>query len=90
MLDDHHPLVAYMVERISDLAGKPPDAIDLNATLEALGVDSADAVILAAEAEDYLGREVDADLFLRCPTIGEALGELVQLTEAKGVAAETG
>jgi acyl carrier protein len=87
---DSHPLVAYMVQRISEVAGKPPDAVDVNATLEALGVDSADAVILAAEAEDYLGREVDADLFLRCPTIREALDELVRLTEAKGVAAETG
>lgn len=74
-------LVAYMRQKIADLAGQPADAIDLTATLEALGVDSADAVILAAEAEDFLGREIDADLFLRCPTIKEALDELTRLTE---------
>jgi acyl carrier protein len=81
MAHENHPLVVYMTGKISELADRSPDAIDLNATLDALGIDSADAVILAAEAEDHLGLEIDADLFLRFPTIREALDELVRLTE---------
>jgi acyl carrier protein len=69
--------------KIAEVAGTDVVEIGQTATLEGLGLDSSDAVILAMEVEELIGREVDVGVFLRCETIGEAIGEVLRLVESK-------
>jgi acyl carrier protein len=66
-------------QRIAQLAGLEANEITAETTLEAVGLDSSDAVILALEVEELTGQEVDVGIFLRFSTLGEALEELVQM-----------
>ncbi|WP_421726230.1 acyl carrier protein [Bauldia sp.] len=81
-----------VIEKTADLAGIKPDEITAETNLEALGLDSADAVVLAMEVEQATGREIEVGLFLRCETISDAAAELAKLIEegaAPPVATET-
>lgn len=71
-------LLTAILARVADMAGLDASKVTASATLESLGLDSSDAVVLAMEAEELIGREVDVGLFLRCATIGEAIAEAVQ------------
>lgn len=65
-----------MIRRAAELAGIAAEDMDPAANLDAIGIDSTSAVVLAASAEEILGREVDVGLFLRLPTIALAADEL--------------
>ena len=62
--------------RTAELAGLALADIGPLTTLEGIGLDSSDAVLLALEVEELVGTEVDVGVFLRFSTIGEALEEL--------------
>jgi acyl carrier protein len=64
--------------RTAELAGLAQGDIGPSTTLEGIGLDSSDAVILALEVEELIGTEVDVGVFLRFVTLGEALDELGQ------------
>ena len=77
-------LASFIVGRLSEYTGIPAASIDVTQTFEAIGLQSADAVVLAAELEEFLAREVDVDILLRCPTLGAVLAELADATEHDG------
>ncbi len=64
--------------RTAELAGLPLDGVGPHTTLEGIGLDSSDAVLLALEIEELVGAEVDVGVFLRFPTVGEAMDELAR------------
>ena len=63
----------------AELAGCPADTIGAQTTLEDVGLDSSDAVILVMEVEEMAGREIDVGIFLRFATLGEAVDELARI-----------
>lgn len=64
--------------RTAELAGCPVEQIGAETTLEEVGLDSSDAVILAMEVEELAGREIDVGIFLRFANLGEAMDELAR------------
>jgi acyl carrier protein len=74
-----------VMQIVAGLAGVTPDSITDETNLESLGLDSSDAVVLAMEVEEKIGREVEVGLFLRCATVGEAAAEIGRM--AAGAAA---
>ncbi len=67
---------------VAGLAGVPPGEVAADTSLEALGLDSSDAVILAMEVEERTGVELEVSLFLRCATVGEAATEIAAIVTA--------
>jgi acyl carrier protein len=59
--------VAYLAGELR----RPVDKIHPNAKFARLGVDSAMAVALVAELEDWLGRELAPEVAFQYPTIAE-------------------
>lgn len=74
-------LTSFIVGRLSEYTGVPADEIDATRTFEAIGLQSPDAVVLAAELEEFLAKEIEVDLFLRCSTLDEVLAEIARLTK---------
>jgi acyl carrier protein len=58
-------LAAYVAQRI----GTAPNEIDHARRFDHLGLDSADAVVLMGELEDFVGRPLSASLPYTFPTI---------------------
>ncbi len=65
--------------RTADLANVAPTEITAETTLESVGLNSSDAVILAMEVEEFAGVEVDVGTFLRFETLGEAIADLARV-----------
>jgi acyl carrier protein len=65
-------------ERTAELAALPQAEINEATTLEGIGLDSSDAVVLALEVEELTGQEVDVGVFLRFATLGEAVDDLIR------------
>ena len=82
-LADVHTLV---LKKTADLAGIQPEEITDATNLDALGLDSADAVVLAMEIEQATGREIEVGVFLRCETIAETAAEIARIVAAGGSA----
>ncbi|OBF27069.1 polyketide synthase [Mycobacterium sp. ACS1612] len=72
-----HWLVDYLVTNI----GCSPDDIDLDASMNDLGVGSRDAVVLAGELSELVGRQISPVEFWQHPRIGE-LAEFLSGSEA--------
>lgn len=66
-----------ILAKVAEMAGIDLGDLKAESTLESLGLDSSDAVILAMEVEQITGREVDVGVFLRCATIDDAANELL-------------
>jgi acyl carrier protein len=66
-------------QKTAELAGLAPGDLDPACTLESLGLDSSDAVVLAMELEEMTGRSIDVGIFLRFETIAEAAAEVARL-----------
>jgi acyl carrier protein len=71
-------------EKAAELGGVSPEDIDPDSTLESLGLNSSDAVILAMEIEDVTGQAVDVGIFLRHETIAQAVEEIRQMLAEGG------
>jgi acyl carrier protein len=69
-------VAARVYLRTAELAGLPANGIGPQTTLEGIGLDSSDAVILALDVEELVGAPVDVGVFLRFSTLGEAVEEL--------------
>jgi acyl carrier protein len=76
-------LTSFIIGRLSEYTGIPAGEIVAMQTFEAIGLQSSDAVVLAAELEELLAKEIDVDLFLRCSTLDEALTEIAGLMQNK-------
>jgi acyl carrier protein len=62
---------ARCIEELAKALGRPPDKIDPHAKFARLGVDSAMAVYLVMELEDWLGMELAPDVVYEYPTAAE-------------------
>ena len=71
-------------EKAAELTGLDVKDLDPQSSLESLGLSSSDAVILAMEVEEAVGREVDVGVFLRFETISEAVEAIVRTSDAEG------
>jgi phthiocerol/phenolphthiocerol synthesis type-I polyketide synthase A len=67
--DDEADLRNWLVDYLVTNIGRSPEKIDLDAPLNALGVGSRDAVVLAGELSEMLGRPVSPVDFWENPTI---------------------
>jgi acyl carrier protein len=73
---------AKILERAAELAGLDASEIKGDSTLEGIGLDSSDAVILAMDIEEATGHEIDVGIFLRVETLSEAAEEIARVLAA--------
>ena len=73
-----------VLNKTAQLAGVAPEAITDETNLDSLGLDSADAVVLAMEIEQATGREIEVGVFLRCETIAETAAEIARMAGGAG------
>jgi acyl carrier protein len=59
----------WLVGRLAKLLKADPSQIDVTKSFDRLGLDSATAVGVTLDLEDYLGRDVDPDMLYDHPTI---------------------
>ena len=71
-----------VLRKTAELAGIAPDAITEETNLDSLGLDSADAVVLAMEIEQATGREIEVGVFLRCETVAETASEIARIVDS--------
>jgi acyl carrier protein len=85
-------ITELVIKRTAELADVPPEQITDETTLESLGLDSSDAVILAMELEELTGREIDVGIFLRFETLRAACDEIERIVNGgdQAAAASTG
>jgi len=67
---------AWLVDWIAREAGLAADAIDIEEQLVNYGLSSRQAVVLAGELEDWLGKPLPASLVWDYPTIARMAGHL--------------
>jgi len=72
-------IAAFVRTRIAVYVGGKPESIDIDGDIAALGLDSSDAVVLAAELEEWLDLEIEPELFLRHNELRPALQEIVDV-----------
>lgn len=68
-MKSYEDIEAMLAERVADRTGTPAGEIDRTRRFENLGLDSADAVRLVGELEDFVGRPLSASLPYTHPTI---------------------
>ncbi|MEC3978422.1 polyketide synthase [Amycolatopsis sp. H20-H5] len=74
---DEDRLRAWLVQRIARAGGLRPELIDAGTPVQELGVSSRDAVVIAAEFGELIGKPLEVGLLWRYPTVGalvEAFG----------------
>jgi len=70
-------LQEWIANHLCDLLNLPPDDIDLTLPFESYGLDSASAVAMTGDLEDWLKRELDPTLVYDYPTIAALSSHLV-------------
>jgi amino acid adenylation domain-containing protein/thioester reductase-like protein len=75
-------VVTWLQRRIAARAGLSPSEIDPRATFSEFGLDSVEAVALAAELEIFLGRPLSPTLAWDYPTIGSLAEHLTASAES--------
>ncbi|MGW4519486.1 acyltransferase domain-containing protein [Amycolatopsis sp. NPDC004378] len=68
-MNDPAELRRWLTERLAGLAGVAPEVVDAGVPIAELGLSSRDAVTVAAELGELLGREPDLGLLGRYPSI---------------------
>ena len=68
-MKSYEDIEAMLAEHVADRTGTPAGEIDRTRRFETLGLDSADAVRLVGELEDFVGRPLSASLPYTHPTI---------------------
>jgi acyl carrier protein len=61
---------------LAQTVGVPAEGIDFKLGLDAYGLDSVDAILMAGELEEAFGIEIDPARFLQCSTFEQAVGML--------------
>ena len=74
-------LATFARARIAEYIKAAPETTDIDGDLGALGLDSSDAVVLAAELEDWLNLEIEPELFLRHSELRPALQEIYEVLQ---------
>ncbi|MEV6645024.1 acyltransferase domain-containing protein [Amycolatopsis sp. NPDC051371] len=77
-MTDPGELRRWLTERIAGLAGLAPESVDAAVPLAELGLSSRDAVTVAAELGELLGREPDLGLLRRYPSIAVLAAALAE------------
>jgi len=72
-------IAAFVRQQIAAYTHKKPEEIDIDGDVGALGLDSSDAVVLAADLEEWLNLEIEPELFLRHTELRPALQEIVDV-----------
>ena len=78
-------LEGWLADYIGELLAVPSAEIDRNSTFQSFGVDSANAIGITGELEDWLGIPIDPEVAYDYPTI-RSLGQYL----AAAVAAKAG
>lgn len=81
-------ITAWLQGHLAQLLGCPAEAVDPRARFETLGLDSATAVRVTMDLEDWLGRDVDPAMLYDFRTIDELSAALVG--RAQGAIAPAG
>lgn len=66
----------WVVAHIAELVDRPPEEIGQDTPLDALGLESVDAVLIGGALEERFDIEVDATLFLRNSSIDAIITDL--------------
>lgn len=74
----HAEIRGWMTDYLVKHLGLGEDGIDINRPLDEYGIDSAQAVRMIGDLEDYLGRELSPSLPYRFPTIEALSAHLAQ------------
>lgn len=67
----------WLTDYLAALLGEPSKAVDIGLSFESHGLDSAAAVSLVADLEDWTGLELDPTIVYDYPTVGELTDFLV-------------
>jgi acyl carrier protein len=68
----------WLVAHLARLVKCPPGKIDVTTSFDRLGLDSATAVGVTLDLEDWLGRPVEPAIFYDYPTIRQLADELAR------------
>jgi acyl carrier protein len=66
----------WMVDRLAELLGIAPEAVDVEITFDRYGLDSSAAIGLTGDLADWVGIEIEPTLLYDYPTV-EALAQHV-------------
>lgn len=69
MRDEERRITEWLVARVAKAAECDPGEIDPGSLFTELGMTSREALLLAADFEDFLGRTVSPTLVWECPSI---------------------
>jgi acyl carrier protein len=69
VVKSYDEIEAMLAEQVADRTGTPADEVNRTQRFNKLGLDSADAVRLVGELEDFVGRPLSAALPYTYPTI---------------------
>jgi acyl carrier protein len=78
----HAEIRSWMTEYVVTHLGLGADGVDVERPLDEYGIDSAQAVRMIGDLEDYLGRELSPSLPYRFPTIEALSAHLAQAASA--------
>ncbi len=81
---------SWLAEYIGELLTRPSAEINRDATFDSFGLDSATAVGITGELEEWLGIPVDTDVAYDYPTVRLLGRHLATLVVAKDVRSRTG
>jgi acyl carrier protein len=70
-IKSYEEIEAMLAGYVAQRTGTPADEIDRTRRFDRLGLDSADAVALVGELEDFVGRDLSAFLPYQHPTIDQ-------------------
>lgn len=73
---DAGEIQAWLVARLADVLGLPPDEIDPGIPLDRYGLDSRTAAMLSGDLEEWLGRALPATLIWDYPTVDQVATHL--------------
>ena len=76
-------VVAFLTERVARRLRRAPDAIDRDADLIELGIESIDAVLISGDLEDRYGIELDPVLLFECRTIRRVADRVMDALSAR-------
>lgn len=76
-MTDQQQIEQWLVERVSTETGLPPQQIARDTSLLEYGIDSASAIGVMADLEDFVKQALDPNLFYEYPSIQELSQHLV-------------
>jgi len=68
-VQEYERIESWLLERLGELTGEPPEAIDLDRAFADYQLDSSVAVTLARELARWLGRELPLTLIWEYPNV---------------------